>query len=97
MQNRSTSKSCSPWVDIFSEPYFQGPMIRLRGRFAKAATTFPNLPVVRSIIVGPDTTAKLSGRKQSRPIQLSARTVLADTTRLTRGRNVRSLAVVGGN
>ena|ERR1700722_2533372 len=85
-----------PWVDVFSESHFQGRMRRLRGSKSNGTSviTRPKLPTFRSIIVGPGTTAELARRGRPKAIKLSARTVLADTSRLTNGMEVQSVAVV---
>jgi hypothetical protein len=92
MRRRDKSTSLSPWVDIFSGPFFQGRMTRLwaNSREGKRSTKSPRLG---SLIVGPGAVAEVTRQGDASRIQLSQLTVLADASRLTNGHGLKSLRV----
>jgi len=85
-----------PWVDVFTEPNFQGRIHRLHGDAATGALIIrrPDLPLFRSMIVGPVASAELQRSGNSQPIRLSPGTILPDTAPLAGRSAILSLAVL---
>jgi hypothetical protein len=83
------------WVDVFSGIDFQGRLHRLRSRSSTRFAEFQHgkLPKFRSIIVGPGAIAEVHFHGGSRPITLSPKTMLPDTSRRLNGNQVLRLLV----
>jgi len=87
-----TSKKIIPWVDVFSGSCFTGSLQRLHPPRSAAFDGW-ELDKVGSIIVGPNAILKVDLRGASKPVTLSPRTILTDTSHLTPGKRRLRLVV----
>ena len=81
-KRREISISNLPWVDIFTEPNFSGHLYRLRTTLEGGCAIYrdADLPIIGSVIVGPDATAHFEGHGKADSVTLLSRTILPDTS-----------------
>ena len=93
---RTSPKLNGPWVDLFSKAHFGGRIHRIRPRTHTRKAVFQNtdLPVFRSIIVGPKTSVRVNFHGTARVLDLAARSVLPDVKPYAQGQSIRTVLLV---
>jgi hypothetical protein len=85
---RKTKRSPTrqPWVDVFSGSTFTGEMRRITLKSSEKVLVIGRKEAakIRSVVVGPDATARFDRRPSRRPVVLVPRTIVRDISHLAR-------------